>query len=251
MIMNITISKQHLIWLLLSAILLSIAGCSCMNSTSSSERNGFAAGTSSMRNPGKQYILQAGDVIDIKFFYNSDLDEKVTIRPDGRISLQLIDEIKAVGLTPVELDDILSERYSNILRQAEIAVIVKEFAGQRVYVGGEINKPGFIPIAGKLSALQAIFQRGGFKDSAELKNVVILRDQQNASPLFLTLDLKDHLRDANNNDILLEPYDIVFVPKSTIAKMDQFVDQYIKKLIPISMNVGFNWVYDLNPVSLD
>ena len=247
MIMSFTVSKEYLISVLSLAIFLSMGGCMGMNSASSSDANGFEAGTGSMRESRKRYILQAGDVIDIKFFYNPDLNEKVTIRPDGRISLQLIDEIEAAGLTPVQLDELLSERYSNILRQSEIAVIVKEFVGQKVYVGGEINKPGLIPIKGKLSALQAIFQTGGFKDTAELKNVVVLRGRHSDAPLFLTLNLRDHLSDREVNDIFLKPYDIVFVPKSGIAKLDQFVDQYIDKLIPISMNVGFNWVYDLNP----
>ena len=193
-----------------------------------------------------KYILQIGDRVDIKFFYNPELNELVTIRPDGRISLQLIDEVMAAGLAPSELDELLTELYSNRLDNAEVAVIVREFPGLNVYVGGEVNSPGLIPVAGKLTTLQAILHAGGFKDTAESKSVVILRNQGTQDPLFMTLNLKENLvKGVAQNDILLKPYDIIFVPKSTIAKMNQFVDQYIKELIPVTLSFGL--VYNLNP----
>jgi len=127
-----------------------------------------------------------------------------------------------------------------------VTVIVKEFSGQKIYVGGEVNSPGIIPLSGKLTSLQAILQAGGFKNTAELKSVVILRNQGTEDPLFMTINLKEDLSTAaHQNDILLKPYDIVFVPKTTIAKMNQFVDQYIEKLIPISKSIGV--FYNLNP----
>ncbi len=195
-----------------------------------------------------EYVLQLGDVMVIKFFYNSELNEEVTIRPDGKISLQLIDEIMAFGLTPSELDNLLTEKYSKILSHANIAVIVRTFAGQRVYVGGEVKSPGMIPSTGNLTSLQAIVQAGGFKDTAELKSIVILRNQGTDKPLFRTVDLSEDLTThITHNDIKLRPNDVVFVPKSNIAKMNQFVDQYIDKLIPVSLNMGFSWLYNLNP----
>lgn len=195
------------------------------------------------------YFLQIGDIIEVKFFYNHELNERLIIRPDGKISLQLIDEVQAAGLTPSELDRVLTDKYSQRLQKAELVVMVKEFQRQRVYIGGEVNSPGLLPISGKITSLQAILQAGGFKDTAELKNIIIIRKQQGRDqPLFMTVNIFEDLRSrGKNNDIQLKPYDIVFVPKTTIAKMNQFVDQYIDKLIPISMNVGFTWLYDLNP----
>ena len=190
-----------------------------------------------------EYVLQLGDVIDIKLFYNPELNETVTIRPDGKISLQLVDEIEVLGLTPSELDKILTEKYSKILYKADVAVIVKQFTSQKVYVGGEVNLPGLIPYSGKLTSLQAIFQAGGFKNTAKLKNIVILRNQGTEEPLFMTINLKEDLmKHTQNNDILLKPYDVVFVPKTSIAKINQFVDQYIRQLIPVTTTFGFSYV---------
>ena len=74
-----------------------------------------------------------------------------------------------------------------------------------------------------------------------------MRNQGTGKPIFKTINLKEDLAGHKQyNDIPLKPYDVVFVPKSTIAKLNQFVTQYIKELIPISYNLGFSWVYDLN-----
>lgn len=194
----------------------------------------------------KTYTLQEGDVVEVKFFYNPELNEREAIRPDGMISLQLIDDVAVAGLTPLEVDRLLTEMYSKIIRQPAVTVIVKEFSGQKVYIGGEVNTPGLIPISGKLTALQAILQANGFKNTAELSSVVILRNQGTATPQFIVADLSDVLKaNAWQNDVPLRPYDIVIVPMTTIGKMDLFVEQYIDKLLPISRSIGLS--YSLNP----
>jgi len=231
-------------FLLSIIILLGLISCTNVNSLTRKNFNTSEAQESVKEE--EEYTLQPGDVIEIKFFYNPELNEHLTIRPDGKISLQLIEEVEAAGLTPSKLDRILTEKYEKILKIPEVAIIVKEFSGQKIYVGGEVNSPGIIPLSGKLTSLQAILQAGGFKNTAELKSVVILRNQGTEDPLFMTINLKEDLSTAaHQNDILLKPYDIVFVPKTTIAKMNQFVDQYIEKLIPISKSIGV--FYNLNP----
>jgi len=114
----------------------------------------------------EDYYLQPGDNLEIKFFYNPELNESVIIRPDGKISLQLIDEIQAAGLTPSQLDDILTKKYSSQLKQSVLTVILKSFGGQRIYVGGEVNSPQVLTVVGKVNALQAIFDAGGLRDDA-------------------------------------------------------------------------------------
>jgi len=240
--------KKCLNYILLPLILINFISCANVDSITRSNFNAHKAFEESAKETKKDYILQLGDVLDIKFFYNQELNELVRVRPDGKISLQLIDEIKAAGLTPSELNKILVEKYSGTIRQPEITVIVKEFANQKVYVGGEVILPGVIPISGKLTCLQAIFQAGGFKHTAKMKSIVVLRNQGSDKPQFITLDLKGDLKTADSkNDILLEPYDIVFVPKTLITEMNEFVDQYIEKLIPISKSVGVSYFYNLRP----
>lgn len=238
--------NKFLTYLSITLILSSSINCTNVNPLAHSDLNTSESVDESAKESQTEYILQVSDAIDIKFFYNPELNESVTIRPDGKISLQLIDEVVAAGLTASELDRILTNKYSKRLRNAEVAVIVKGFAGQKVYVGGEVNSATLIPISGRLTALQAILQAGGYKPTAELKSVVILRNQGTQDPLFMILNLKQDLTTyTSNNDILLKPYDIVFVPKTEIAKMGQFVDQHFRELIPVTLNFGL--MYNLNP----
>ncbi len=196
----------------------------------------------------REYFLQEGDILDIKFFYNPELNEVVTIRPDGKISLQLVEEIIAAGLTPADLDRVLTKKYSKLLLRPELTVIVREFSSQKIFVGGEVKNPGLFPVTTQLTVLRAIFQAGGYTNTAELTNVVVLRDQGSDKPLFMKVNLIEGLTcPGNNNDFLLKPYDVVFVPMTRIGRLNQFVDQYIEKLIPISKNFGFTYVYELNP----
>ena len=190
--------------------------------------------------PSPEYRLQAGDVLEIKHFYTPELNETVSIRPDGRISLPIAGEVQAEGQTPAGLRDVLSELYARTLREREVAVVVKEFAGRRIYVGGEVLTPGVIRPPGTVTALQAILEAGGAKSSARLENVVILRNQGTTEPLFMTLDLRGGLQGGvSRNDVTLLPSDIVFVPKTRVAHLAQFVDVYFKQLLPIPLNLSY------------
>jgi hypothetical protein len=75
---------------------------------------------------------------------------------------------------------------------------------------------------------------------------VVLREQPGQEPLFVTLDLQETLRGGSGSDMLLQPFDVVFVPRSQVAQLNQFVDQYIRKLLPFSLNVGFSWIKDID-----
>jgi polysaccharide export outer membrane protein len=191
----------------------------------------------------EDYVLQSGDVLQIKFFYNPELNEIMPIRPDGKISLELVGEVPASGTTPAGLRDELRKRYAGALKDPEVAVIVKEFSGQKIYVGGEVTTPGLIRPTGPVTALQAIIQAGGFRNTAQITNIVILRDQGTSEPLFMTLNLKEGLKPGRpSRDVPLRARDIVFVPKTKIAKLNQFVDQYFRQLLPVPVSLGVSYI---------
>jgi len=180
----------------------------------------------------QEYLIQHGDKLDIKFFYNPELNESVTVRPDGKISLQLVDEVQTAGLTPSRLDDFLTQKYANELKKPVLTVLVRSFTAQRVYVGGEINTPGLLTLAGNMTALQAVFIAGGFKETAKPEGAIIIRRGPDNQPFPVRIDLAK-VYDAKNpgNDLQLQPYDIVYVPKTWIAEANKFMDQYIRKLL--------------------
>ncbi len=192
------------------------------------------------------YLIQAGDKLEIKFFYNSELNETVVVRPDGKISLQLLDDIQAAGITPAELDDILTQKYAYELKKPVLTVIVRSFTGQRVYVGGEVNRPGLVSLTAGMSALQAVINAGGLRETAKLENAIVIRKGKDRKPIPMRVDLTKAIYEGNAQDhFRLKPYDIVYVPKTFIAKANKFVNQYIERLI-LFKGVSFGFSYEVH-----
>lgn len=230
-------------------ILLSF-GLGCAASESGIEPKSAAearAESSRKASAGQQesYRLQVGDEIDVKFYYAPELNETAVIRPDGRIALQLVGEISTAGLTPAELQSSLTEKFSSFLQRPQVAVLLRKLTPQRAYIGGEVATPGVVALHGPTTVLDAIVQTGGAKNTAEMASVIVLRRNGTSSPVFYRLDLKAHLSMEANEDIPLEPFDLVFVPKSYIARLNQIVEQYIEKLIPVDRSFGL--YYNLGP----
>lgn len=184
--------------------------------------------------PQKEYVIGIGDTLDIKFMHNPEFNELLLpVRPDGRISLQLAPDIKAAGLTPGQLKDALTEKYSSELKQPEIAVIVRSFTGQKIFVDGEVGFAGLIDLRGPTTVMAAIAQAHGARDTARLSNVIVIRKDADGKPMVANLDLRKVINGTDvSQDIYLMPYDIVYVPQSNIARVDKFVDEYINRFVP-------------------
>jgi len=186
--------------------------------------------TEPQRTPG--YRIQPGDELTVKFYYNAELNETIKVRPDGKISLQLVDDVQAAGLTPTELDKHLTVKYSADLKNPVIAVIVRTFSGQQVFVAGEVARPGLIDLTSGMTALAAVINAGGFKDSAKPEASLIIRRGKGDQPFPIRMDLEKALQGSSlGGDTQLRPFDIVYVPKSWIGKANVFVDQYIRNLL--------------------
>jgi polysaccharide biosynthesis/export protein len=188
------------------------------------------------------YVLGIGDKIAVKLFYYEKLNDEVTVRLDGKISLQLIGEVKAAGLTPVQLAHqiVIAYAKNNMnINTSEVTVIVKEFASQNVYVGGEVARPGLVPLKGMVRSLDAVTMVGGVRDTANIENVVLIRYNGTQKPDVYMLDLNKVIR-GEQPDILLKSYDIIFISKTTIAKVDLFVEQYFNKIIPSQIMFPYN-----------
>jgi len=193
--------------------------------------------------PPAPYLIQPGDELDIKFFYNPEINETVTVRPDGKISLQLVDEVQAAGLKPSQLDDVLTQKYGLELKKPVITIIVKSFEGQRIYVGGEVNLQREIKLPAGMTVLQAVFEAGGFKETASPENAVLIRQGANREPVPIQIDLKSAMYGHGDGaNLALKPNDIVYIPKSAIAEANKWVNQYIEQLLLFrGVSVGFTY----------
>ena len=180
----------------------------------------------------KEYVIAPGDVLDVKFMYNPEFNElAMPVRPDGFISLQLAPDIKAAGMTPSQLREMLREKYAKELKAPEVAVIVRSFAENRAFIDGEVA-PGFVDLGPRTTVMRAIALRGGLRETARLSQVIIIRKDFEGKPAATVVDLRKVIDGTDfSQDIKLMPYDIVYVPKSNIAKVDLFVQQYISGVV--------------------
>jgi len=188
----------------------------------------------------KDYVLQIGDVLEVKFYYDPKLNETVIIRPDGKISLQLIGELNAADQTPSELNKVIVNKYSKFLKSPEATVIIKEFGGQKIYVGGEVTQPGVITLKGKTTVLQAIVNAGGFKETASRGSIIVISRGKEDTSVARKIDLKDLISGkGEGKEVFVRPFDVIYVHKTFIAEVDKFVEQYIKQVLPINTSASF------------
>lgn len=186
------------------------------------------------------YIIQRGDTLALKFYFHPDNDQDVIVRQDGRVLLPLVGDMQAAGLTPLQLSDQLVEKYSKNLRDPKVSVAVKQSVQQQVFVGGEVGKPGLVPYRRGLTVVQAIMEAGGPKDTARVDQVVFMQRIREDHYLVSKIDLAKVLENGQTDaDPALGPADVIFLPKSTIAKMNLFVQQYIMNLLPIKPGLSF------------
>jgi polysaccharide export outer membrane protein len=188
------------------------------------------------------YTLESGDLIEVKVFGASELDQEMTVRPDGRISFSPLGEFDAAGKTIDELDAAITASLARDFVAPEVTVFVRKFVNWNVYVGGEVDKPGIIPLVGPMTSLMAVVHAGGFLDTAQTSNVVVLRKAEGGGAAVLKVDVRQVLAGLQP-DLVLTPYDIVFVPRSVIARVDIFVDQYIRRVLPFTLIGGANYSY--------
>jgi protein involved in polysaccharide export with SLBB domain len=181
------------------------------------------------------YRIQVGDTVAVRFYRNPELNQDVIVRPDGYISLPFVDDVKVAGSTPAEVDAELTKRYRGELAVPDVSVLIGAFGGQRIYVAGEVGSEGVHDLAGGTTLYMAIDQAGGFLDTAHRRQVVLIRRGPNGKPTGHSFDLRQVEHGTNPGaDVLLQPYDVVYVPKNKIANVNYFVDQYIRGLLPIN-----------------
>lgn len=241
--------NKRLSYFLLLFVLSGLMSCANISSSGRADFQLAEATKEPITETNRDYILQIGDIIDIKFYYDPKLNETVIIRPDGKISLQLVGEIAAAEQTPSELNKVIISRYAKFLKNPEPVVIVREFGGQKAYVGGEVAAPGVIPIKGRTTVLQVILNAGGFRETAHKGNVIVISRGPENTSVTRKIDLSKVISGkGDGKDVLVKPFDVIYVPKTAIAEVDKFVEQYITKIIPGSLTSGFSYGVFKTPI---
>lgn len=158
------------------------------------------------------YVIGPEDELSIIFWRDKDMSADVVVRPDGKISLPLLNEVDAAGRTPEELRAMLIEAASKFVEEPNATVVVKEIHSRKVFITGNVAKPSAYQLTTGMTVVQLIAQAGGLQEYADSKNIVVLRKQAGGQKYF-KVNYNDIIkqRDLKQN-ILLQPDDTVIVP---------------------------------------
>lgn len=159
-----------------------------------------------------EYVIGADDVLSVVFWRDKDLTTDVTVRPDGNISIPLVNDVHAAGLTPAQLKDRISEESKKYIEDPSVTVVVKEIKSRKVFITGEVRKPGPYSLTGQMTVLQLISIAGGLGDYAKGDKITIVRNENGKATSF-RFNYKEVLGQKKlGQNIELKPGDTVIVP---------------------------------------
>ena len=158
------------------------------------------------------YVIQPGDVLDIQVWKEPEVSKTIPVRPDGKVSLPLVNDIQASGLTAGALTGDLTERLKKFISDPQVTVMVTEINSQRFYVMGEVTRGGTYPLLPGMTVLQGLSGAGGFTPFANPKKIYILRDQGGKQVKY-PFNYKDVVKGkSQDQNIVLQPGDTIVVP---------------------------------------
>jgi len=192
------------------------------------------------------YRLYPGDLLEVRVPSAPELSQKsVTVQPDGRISMPLVGQVPVGDRTVDDASALLTQAYASQLIHPQVEIAVTTAAPIRVFVGGEVDKPGVYDMPGPIDALQAVIQAGGFKTTAKRASVIIIRRGNDGRAMMRTADLLSGIyRPQSVDAVPLRRFDIVYVPRSGVAEIGLFMQQYLRDALPINFSYAINGSYN-------
>lgn len=158
------------------------------------------------------YRIGAQDLLRIDVWREDQLTRTVPVRPDGKVTLPLLNDVQAAGLTPMELANAIREELKKFITNPQVTVSVTEINSRRIYVNGEVNKSGAYQLLPHMTVLQALSGSGGFTPFARVKSIYILRMQDGKS-VKIPFNYKEAIRGKNpDQNVELQPGDTIVVP---------------------------------------
>jgi protein involved in polysaccharide export with SLBB domain len=174
-----------------------------------------------------EHTLAPNDEIEVRFPFYPDLNDRVLVGPDGRLSLQLVNTVAVGGLTVAQATKLVNERYAGVIKDPQATITLRTYAPQAVFVDGWVNNPGLVRSDVPLTASRAIAQAGGAKSGAHTDNLLILRRSSDGKIYYYQVALGNYAG-AGGEDPLLKSYDVVYVPQTIFASFQDFLTNYVK-----------------------
>jgi protein involved in polysaccharide export with SLBB domain len=183
-----------------------------------------------------EHILAPGDEFEVRFPFYPDLNDRVIVGPDGRLSLQLINTVAVGGLTVAEGTKLLNERYARVLHDPQVSVTMRTYAPEEIFVDGWVANPGLVRSDVPLTVSRALAQAGGAKTGAHTDAILVLRRTPDGIVHYYQVVLGNYAgAGVSTEDPLLSNYDVVYVPQGVLGSINDFLANYLKN-VPFYVN---------------
>jgi polysaccharide biosynthesis/export protein len=201
-----------LVWMaLLASFLLAQNGAGTASTAASADKPTASGGQASGQDSSEEYVIGADDVLHITVWKENDLTETVPVRPDGKISMPLLGDVPAAGMSPTQLGDSIHDRLKKYIADPRVTVVVTAMNSRRVFVTGEVTHSGPIQLLPHMTVLQAL-SAAGFTQFANLKAIYLLRNE-NGRQVRIPFNYKEVVKGLRpEENIQLKPGDTVVVP---------------------------------------
>ena len=186
------------------------------------------------------YRVHSGDTVEVTVHTANELSGEYPVAPDGRINLPLAGAVMIADLTAPEAARAVAQRYSSVLRDPIVEVRPASFGSQSILVGGEVGDPGVFEMpSARIGVLEAVMLAGGPTIRARRREVAVLRRAPDGGVMLRRVDLRGALAGGPADRVPLRRHDIVFVPRSGIAEINDFLELYVRNIIPIDNAFAF------------
>lgn len=187
------------------------------------------------------YKIVPGDQLEISFLAAPELSRTVTVGPDGRVQLPMIQPVMIAGLSTPQAQSAVQQAMAQALVDPTIDMLVTTFAPQQVFVGGEVGQPGVFELPGQIDPLQAIIMAGGFTDSSNMRQVILVRRDASGQTQSYAFNVRDGIYNPQLARFgALQRFDVIYVPKSPIAQHNLFIQQYIRDALPVNFSLFYD-----------
>jgi protein involved in polysaccharide export with SLBB domain len=195
------------------------------------------------------YLIARGDEVDIVHVIDTDYNAVVTVKPDGNISVPGIPvEVQAAGRTTKDVVMELADLYRKyaFIKQPNFSLIVRNFASQQIFIGGEVQHPGYLELpSGDRTVFQVLMAAGGMLPTARTNEVIIVRNSVAGKPMTFSVNIDKIISGEDpSQNVIVHPLDTIFVPRTDIVDADIWVDQHIRQLIPVPGSVSASYSYN-------
>jgi protein involved in polysaccharide export with SLBB domain len=183
-----------------------------------------------------EHVLGPGDEFEIRFPFYPDLNDRVTVGPDGRVSLQLVNTVAVGGLSVGAATRLLNERYAKVIRDPQATVTIRTFAPEEIFVDGWVANPGLVRSDVPLTVSRALAQAGGVKSGSHTDAILVLRRTPDGTVHYYQVALGNYAgAGVSTEDPLLATYDVVYVPQNILGSIGDFLANYVKN-VPFYVN---------------